>query len=152
MSSIAILDFYYKIEDKWFNFLDFLESKHIPIYKIVDPMEKAGIPSLPIFVAFVLILIYLLLGGGIVLGGAPSHTFSIQVVDNVTDSGKVANITILKNGVEVFSGISDSAGLLQVTLQEGNYSVSVVASGCTTIYSYNLPVVNGIQTFTIGVK
>lgn len=152
MGSIAILDFYYNIEDKWFDFLDFLESKRIPIYKIVDPMEKVGIPSLPIFAALVLILIYLLLGGGIAIGGAPSHTFSIQIADNVTGQGRVANVTILKNGVQVVSGITDSAGLLQVTLQEGNYSVIVEASGCTSIFNYNLPVFSGMQTFTIRIR
>ncbi len=69
MIGIALADIYYKIEDKWFDLLDWLEAHGLPVYKIVDPLEKRGIPSLPVFVALSLILLYVIFGMLLAGGG-----------------------------------------------------------------------------------
>jgi hypothetical protein len=68
---------YYKLEDKWFDLLDWLETHKLPVYKLVDPLEKRGIPSLPVFVAISLVLIYVLFS----LMGAGGPAFKIYVKD-----------------------------------------------------------------------
>ena len=57
---MGLKDAYYSLEDKWFALLDWLEAKHINLYGIVDPLEKRGVPSLPVFIALFLIFIYAL--------------------------------------------------------------------------------------------
>jgi len=48
---------YYSIEDKYYSFLDFLESKKIPVYKIVDPIDEV-IPSFALFCLIILLLAF----------------------------------------------------------------------------------------------
>ncbi|MDO8537984.1 MAG: carboxypeptidase-like regulatory domain-containing protein [archaeon] len=62
---MGLSDIYYKLEDKWYNFLDKVDEK-IPIYNIIDPIDKV-IPSFIVFIVLILLLIggigFLLLGG-----------------------------------------------------------------------------------------
>lgn len=52
--------FYEGLEDKYYNFLDWLQSAGIPIYKIVDPIEEANIPTFPLAVLLSLAVIAVL--------------------------------------------------------------------------------------------
>ncbi len=55
---MGLKNLYYKLEDKYFDMLDYLEEKGINLYKIVDPLEKKGIPTFAIF----LLLIFAIIG------------------------------------------------------------------------------------------
>ena len=79
---MGLKDSYLGIEDKWFKFLDKLDSK-VPVYKIVDPIEHLGIPSFPFFIALFLLIIiggFFLLTGGVGFAGS-----EIQLIDSATD-------------------------------------------------------------------
>ncbi|MEM3467425.1 MAG: hypothetical protein QXL75_01315 [archaeon] len=115
--------------------MDFLDSKGVPIYSIIDPLEKKGIPSLPVFAGiFVAILvgIYLMLAGG--GGGAPTPKeiqFSIFVKDNITKIGiSGASITLKDlNGKTVYSGETVD-GIVELSAEPGEYSIQVEKTGC----------------------
>ena len=49
----TIKKYYINIEDKWFSLLDAIEDK-VPIYKVIDPIEKNGVPSLLVFIVLIL--------------------------------------------------------------------------------------------------
>ncbi|HZX19557.1 MAG TPA: hypothetical protein VFF13_00920, partial [archaeon] len=51
-----VKDIYYKWEDKYYDFLDQLEGQKIPVYKVVDPIDK-------VFPSFLLLLILIFLFG-----------------------------------------------------------------------------------------
>lgn len=80
-----IREFYYKLEDKFYAFVDFLDSKGIPAYRIVEALESRNIPSFPVFIAMCLILVILLVllftgfFGGI--GTPPNVSLTVKVTD-----------------------------------------------------------------------
>ncbi|NCP72244.1 hypothetical protein GW835_02520 [archaeon] len=57
---MGLRSFYFKQEEKYFNFLDRMEKKGINLYKIIDPLEKNGIPTFLVFNIFILLLILFL--------------------------------------------------------------------------------------------
>jgi hypothetical protein len=62
-------EYYTKLEDKYFNTLDFLDEKGIPVYTYSDFFEEKGIPSFIVTIAiFILIIsmIFVTLNGGFV--------------------------------------------------------------------------------------
>ena len=55
---MGLKEFYYKLEDKYYAFMDSLEQKGIKVYEyFIDPIEKRGIPSFPIFTLLVLLVL-----------------------------------------------------------------------------------------------
>ena len=58
---MGLKEFYYSLEDKYFEMLDNLEEKGISLYKIIDPLEKNGIPTFPIFSLIILAIIALII-------------------------------------------------------------------------------------------
>ena len=48
-------EIYSQLEEKYYSFLDSLDGKGIPVYNIVDPIENAGIPSMPLFAGILII-------------------------------------------------------------------------------------------------
>jgi len=54
---VFVLGIYSTLEDKWYDFLDKINEK-IPIYKIIDPIDKV-VPSFLLFLALILLLIIL---------------------------------------------------------------------------------------------
>ena len=53
----SLKDFYYKMQDKYYGFLDFLEGRGIPVYKVVDALDSRNIPSFPIVILLVLLIL-----------------------------------------------------------------------------------------------
>lgn len=82
----TVKGWYFSLEDRYYGFLDWLDSKGIPVYSVVDPIESAGIPSMPVmlilFLAVVFLIAWLLFGA--TLGGlfAGDGTVSVVVQDN----------------------------------------------------------------------
>ena len=114
-----------KIQDKWYSLLDALDSKGVPVYSIVDPIENAGIPSLPVFVGMVVLLgvvAFMLLGQGGVdmallvqadgqpLAGAQVAAF---VGDSLVDSGE-----------------TDSDGQAMLSLSPGTIRLELTREEC----------------------
>ena len=124
MFLISIADIYYKIEDKWFDLLDWLEAHSIPVYKIIDPLEKRGIPSLPVFVALSLILLYLIFGV-LLAGGGPLVCFE----DDKGDAVANADFKILQDDEIVYNGVTGSDGCAPISLADGDYEAMLDKTG-----------------------
>ncbi|HNV00852.1 MAG TPA: hypothetical protein PKK60_00290 [archaeon] len=56
--SDSVKNFYYTLENKWYDLLDWLDPK-IPVYKVIDPIDKV-IPSFILFLLFIFFIIILL--------------------------------------------------------------------------------------------
>ncbi len=69
MFYISLRDWYYKLEDKWFRGIDYLDRKRVPAYGLIDPLERRGIPSLPIYIAILMIILYIALTPMLGVGG-----------------------------------------------------------------------------------
>lgn len=90
---MGLKEFYYRLEDKYFEMLDKLEEKGINLYKVVDPLEKKGIPTFPIFSIIILAIIALivfLLVSKFTTGG--SDQVQIAFFDNTEK--KIADTTL----------------------------------------------------------
>jgi hypothetical protein len=57
--SEKLAEFYTRAEDKYFDLLDFLDSKGLPVYTYSDFFEKKGIPSFVVTVAIILLILVL---------------------------------------------------------------------------------------------
>ncbi len=72
---------YARLEEKYYSFLDSLEEKGIPVYKIVDPIEGANIPTFPLALVGLLVLL------GLVIYGVNSALFGpVELSVSVQDS------------------------------------------------------------------
>ena len=89
---MGLKEFYYKLEDKYFAMLDNLEEKGINLYKLVDPLEKNGIPTFPIFIILILaiigLIIFLLLPVFGITGGTTRNSSSVldETNDPISDT------------------------------------------------------------------
>ena len=151
----TLLNAYYAVEDRWFDLLDWMDGKKIPVYKLVDPIEKHGIPSLPVFIAVILLALYffggVFSGIGFISGGQAEVPISIQVVDQQMAHVPRASLTILdSSGNMVFNGTTDDEGLLELKLLPGEYIVTASAEECDS--STETITVTGEQAepFSIG--
>jgi len=55
------LGIYNNLEDKWYDFLDSLNKKGVPVYKIVDPIDKVVPSFILVLILLIIILILLIL-------------------------------------------------------------------------------------------
>ncbi|PJD01305.1 hypothetical protein COU38_01730, partial [Candidatus Micrarchaeota archaeon CG10_big_fil_rev_8_21_14_0_10_54_18] len=47
---------YERLEDSWYSFLESLEGRGVPVHVVVEPLEMRGVPSLPAFLALIVLL------------------------------------------------------------------------------------------------
>lgn len=132
---MGLKEFYYNLEDKYFEMLDNLEEKGINLYKIIDPLEKNGIPTFPIFsiivLALVALIIFLLISNFTSLG--TSDDVRVAFFDET--SNKIANTDLVikldgvsqsiytdSSGVVNFSDL-DKTKLYELELDDPNYKL-----------------------------
>ncbi|MDO8428946.1 MAG: carboxypeptidase regulatory-like domain-containing protein [Candidatus Diapherotrites archaeon] len=116
---------YTKLEDKYYGFLDWLDSHKIPVYKVADIFENRNIPSFPIAV---LLLVLILAGLFMVL--VPSQTaLSLSVYSEEGTALGNAEIT-LTVGEQTTTTNTNEEGILElkVPLQK-DFSVTVSKEG-----------------------
>ena len=106
----VLLKTYLGIENFWYGFLDLLEKRlHVPIYRLlINPVEKAGIPSLVFCAALALvavIAIYLL------SGPAPPETVSFTVIVQMAGEPVAGAEVKIEGGGLVFIENTSSSGL-----------------------------------------
>lgn len=122
----VLKDFYFACEDKWYAGLDFLDRHGLPVYKVIDPIDKK-IPSFAVF-AFLLLLglaFFFFSFGGLIQG--QNVTVQFQVVDE--ESSPLPNVPIAFSflGTEI-TKTSDSEGTIELSVPEGtkiNYEVDL---------------------------
>lgn len=68
------------LEDKYYDFLDWLDEKGIPVYKAVDFLEEKNIPTFPIAVLLVLLILagFVFLLAGLFLPASGNLTVTVQ--------------------------------------------------------------------------
>src|SRR3989344_1598691 len=123
----ALGDLYAKLEDKYYDFLDSLDKAGIPVYKVVDAIEGANIPSFPIAV---LVLILLIAGIGFLAAGflLPGQS-ALVVAVNDSSGANIGNasVTVELEGGESLSGTTNSSGEAEFKVPK-NTSVNVIVS------------------------
>ena len=96
--------FYFSVEDKYYNFLDWLDRKGVPVYKAVDVVESKGMPSFPFALIFLLLVAsgfwFLLLP----LLLAPQAVLVTIAVSDFADNAAIENavVTLTYNGEQKF--------------------------------------------------
>ena len=88
---MGLNEVYAKIEDRWYGFVEWLDKKNVPLYKVVDAMEAKNIPSFPVF----LILFLLIIAGVIFLAsGMLVQTTSLSVLVTDADDNPLSGATV----------------------------------------------------------
>jgi len=109
----SIKDFYYSIEEKYYNFLDSINDT-VPVYSIVDPIDKV-VPSFLLFGALFFLLIILavfFVTGGISIG---NNAFTISVHDSENNPVSGASVTFLRNNDVLSTQQTDVLGIARIT-------------------------------------
>lgn len=135
----VLTKFYARVEESFYNVMDSVETRGIPVYNYVELLEKRGIPAFPFTVGLISLIILLLLFVFVFTPTGVSVTPTFK-----TDTGDVLNgvyLTITQeDGKQVFSGITDNqteivlpasvraGSLLALSASKENYS-----SGSATI-------------------
>ena len=96
---MALKDLYFKAEDGYYKFLDWVDAHGLPIYSLVDVFEDRGIPTFPIAL---IILIAIIAGIGLLAYGIVAPGTSNVMLSVSSDAGAIANadvIITLPNGI-----------------------------------------------------
>ncbi len=113
---------YFAIEDKYYDFLDKLWNKNIPIYKIIDPIEEKGIPTLPLTTLVLLLTIAILGHAFLMPGAAPTQEeripVTIQTQNQQKQSISEVQVAALYQNQEIASGTTQN-GTTQLQLLKG---------------------------------
>lgn len=110
----GLKDIYYNLEDKYYDVLDWLDARKVPVYKLVDVIENQGLPSFP-FVGggLIVILLVLLVFLGSMFGQA---TLAIAVQDAEGNPITSANVNITPEGGAAITKTTDDDGTLSIKL------------------------------------
>ena len=103
---MGLTGLYYAGEDKWYKLLDKIDE-HIPIYKVIEPIDKA-VPSFALFLVGVALII--VLGVFALLSLPAGSVFSIQVLDEDENPLANATVTAFVEGAEVFFDTTNESG------------------------------------------
>ena len=111
-----IKEIYYSWEDKWYAFLDKLNEKGIPIYKIIDPIDRL-VPSFALFIFLILLGIGILAYSFFVPAVTPVEkpayfTLTVEVLDEEDSPLPGIDVTISYEGYE-FSSTTNTFGLAE---------------------------------------
>src|SRR3989344_61006 len=111
---MAVKDLYYKAEDKYYAFLDWLDARGIPIYSLVDAFEDKGVPTFPIALIILVAIIGSLswLALGIVMPANAALTISVSDAQGKAIDDADIVIT-LPNGI-VQTASTNASGKAQV--------------------------------------
>jgi len=142
-----LLKLYFAIEGAYYKFLDFLQKLGVPVYKFfVSPLEERGVPSFPVFVLIVLVVL-----SGLVFLFSPKASVATTgfVVEVLSNGAPVENASVRflgAGGSFLGSGLTDNAGMvvfngsgvLSVVVSKNGFQEShKVVSGSFTIISLN---------------
>jgi hypothetical protein len=113
--SERIAGLYTKAEDKYFDALDFLDSKGIPVYKYSDFFENKGIPSFVVTIA-IIVGILLLLTVALTYHGPDASSLIMSLKS--ADGQSLTNVKLhIENdkGEILFDGLANDGQTIQLT-------------------------------------
>lgn len=123
--------FFDRIQDSYYGLCDWIQDKGIPVYDwFVNPLEDRGVPSLPLLL--VLLLVLLIGISALFLGvfNAQAQVYSLSV-NVATDAGNVdgAKVSLIQ-GDSFVSALKTKDGLASFeNIAAGNYTVGVEFAG-----------------------
>ncbi len=129
MISEKLARIYTKAEDKYFDTLDFLDGKGLPVYKYSDFFENRGIPSFIVTIA-IIVAILVLLTVGFTYHGADVNALTLSLKS--ADGSPLNNVKISivdSQGESLFDGLANDGQ--KITLKRGLYNgeqISITAS------------------------
>ncbi len=109
---MALKDIYFKAEDRYYGFLDWIDARGIPIYSLVDAFEDRGVPTFPIAL---IVLIAIIAGLGFLAYGivAPGTSSVMLSVSSGGDAVANADVIItLPNGIVQTGNTTDEGKFL----------------------------------------
>jgi len=113
----GLKDAYYSIEDQYYSLLDYLEDEQgIPVYeKFVEPIESSAIPSFPVAILSVIVVIAALFGIASLALAPNTATVTINLVSTDGQPVSEANVTLFvdnaETGERIASRISNYSGV-----------------------------------------
>ncbi len=116
-SSNPLAAAYYSVEDRYYSLLDYLEDeRNIPVYeKFVEPIESRAIPSFPVAIFAVILVLAALFGIAAFLFAPGTATVTVSLVSSNGGSVNNASITLFLDnadtGDRIGSKISDDRGV-----------------------------------------
>ncbi len=128
----SLKDFYFKLEDKYYAFVDWLDKKHIPYYKFVDFVESRGIPSFPLSIALALLLAFFLLFAAPMLFGLMPEQKVLLSIEVSDEEREAVSSAIVRVSAENFSAnaLTSSTGIAKIEVPAGKeLSLSVEKDG-----------------------
>lgn len=117
-------EFYFSLEDKYYDFLDGVDEK-FPIYSIIDPIDR----FVPSFILFILLFLGILFGVGLLLAGGfsnPSNANAIGIVKVVDLQGNVMKgipVTFTPDGAVKSTAQTNAQGLAQFSMTKNEQKV-----------------------------
>ncbi|HIH20982.1 TPA: hypothetical protein HA244_06985, partial [Candidatus Micrarchaeota archaeon] len=122
-----------QLNEKWYSFCDAVEDKGAKIYEyFVNPLEERNIPSLPVAVILLLLLLlslgWLLFGSS--LGGGAGQAYSLSV--SVTGERGAVNdalVTLSQDDSDLSSLKTEDGVALFDDLAQGEYEIAVSKDG-----------------------
>src|SRR3989338_470732 len=137
---MILTDLYYKIEDKYYAFLDML-NQYVPVYKVIDPIDKV-FPSLILFSGLFVIGIAVIVAW--VLSSSSALPAYISVVNE--DGSALTNVSFSLlldgNSVELSTGESGTAVVLLKTARS-DASISASIENYEPVDAKNITLVAG---------
>lgn len=135
---MGLKEFYHGMEDAYYSFLDKLDKHGIPVYSVVDAVEAQNIPSFPIAIFALLVVVgglFVLLSPGLI-----GNNGTLAVIIHDETQNPITGITVKLSGEglpsEALNGrITDSSG--QVVFTNLPVGVSIQVSASSPDYSIN---------------
>ncbi|MFA6269482.1 MAG: hypothetical protein WC652_06710, partial [archaeon] len=124
MISEKLAGFYTKAEDKYFDLLDFLDSKGLPVYKYSDFFENKGIPSFVVTIS-IIILLLLVMSIALTYRGPDVSELTLSLRDASGTGLQNVKITVTdEKGNVLFDGVRSDGD--KIPLNRGLYDGEVI--------------------------
>lgn len=129
---MGLKDFYQGLEDSYYGFLDSLDRKGLRVYKVVDAIEGKNIPSFPIAILLVLViiagLVYFFMTPGMLAFGQANFNLEVTDTDGNPIQGVVVQLTV--NDQPAIAKTTDSSGKISLSVPlNAEVEAEIVKSG-----------------------
>ncbi|MFH1240169.1 MAG: hypothetical protein V1672_03035, partial [Candidatus Diapherotrites archaeon] len=142
-------EIYSLMEDKWYGFLDKIDA-HVPIYKVIDPIDKI-VPSF-ILVLFIMLLILVAVVLYIIslfsVGAPVAYVLEVVNENNETLPNVIIELESDETSVSVFTGDNGKTNEITTFVSGTSVTIRVEESGYD---SYNKTITWDDTYFTNGV-
>ena len=125
----SLKETYYSVEDKWYSLVDSVSEKVPAVGSFVDLVEEKGIPSFPLAILIVLLLI---VGLFFLFSSSGNSTLSLTILDESNNPLSNATVTVLQNDSTVKTDLTNSDGNISFALPNGTYSIRATKANYAT--------------------